>query len=71
MTRAVDIISTSPPSQGFLMSTLARKVFTHNSLAEGTRHSGLADALGAAGSPGASLGTGDNADIYTPGIEAV
>jgi hypothetical protein len=72
MARAVDVIPISPPTQGWDMRTNARKAFTHNSVAEGPYPVGVADAaVNATGSPGASLGTGMNADIYTPGIEAV
>lgn len=71
MARAVDMIQAAQQAQGFDMVAGAAKVFTAPSLAMGTRHSGLTDGKSAAGSPGASLGTGSNVDLYTPGIEAV
>jgi len=67
MARSVDVIAQSPPSEGLDVTTLARHTHTHPSLANGVAISGGA----AAGSPGAVLGTGANADTYTPGIEAV
>jgi hypothetical protein len=41
------------------------------SLASGVSSSGIAEPNTTAGSPGGALGTGDNADRYAPGIEAV
>lgn len=71
MTRAVDIHPQSGNAQGIDMATLLKHTTAHPSLASGTSHSGVVDGGNAAGSPGASLGTGSNADLYTPGIEAV
>ena len=68
MTTQLNVHSSSPQNQGILMSTMARKTFSHPSLASGI-HQNATTSTNA--SPGAVLGTGDNSDTYTPGIEAV
>ena len=72
MARSVDVVAKSPQSKGYDMVNRARESHAKPSLAQGRIVSGMAtDAGGGAGSPGASLGTGMNADRYTPGIELV
>ena len=72
MARAIDVIAISPQSNGWNMITNARVSKPNPSLAGGVYVDGVVDAVqNHAGSPGAVLGTGMNADLYTPGIEAV
>lgn len=71
MTRAIDVQHKTSPAHGYDMVAGAHEIRSHPSLAEGLVVSGLADGNAAAGSPGANLGTGMNADVYTPTIEAV
>lgn len=70
MARNVDEVATTPSSNGWNMITNARVTHNHPSLAAGVYPTGLPNgALTAAGSPGASLGTGMNSDLYIPTIE--
>jgi hypothetical protein len=69
MARSVDVVNTSSPAKGYDMVAHAREAHAHPSLAQGRVTSGVAGGLAAAGSPGAALGTGSNADRYTPAIE--
>lgn len=71
MARGIDNLSSISPALGYNMVTQAAGSHAHPSMAAGVNPSGLADGNSAAGSPGASLGTGMNTDVYTPGIEAV
>lgn len=70
MARPVDNMPTSPQQNGWNMITNTRVAHAHPSLAMGAYMVGVADGANtAAGSPGASLGTGMNADVYTPPLE--
>jgi hypothetical protein len=71
MPRSVDVMATSPQSEGFDMVMGARTVHLKPSLARGVVPTAMAGGGAAPGSPGAVLGTGSNIDRYTPGIEAV
>lgn len=71
MARGIDNLNKTKQNRGFDMVTRAAESRARPSLAEGCNVSGTADGTTAAGSPGAVLGTGSNADLYTPGIEAV
>lgn len=62
-------IDKSGQSLGFDQSTGLRESNAHPSLARGCHVSGASDGGTANGSPGAVLGTGQNVDLYTPGIE--
>lgn len=56
---------------GIDMTTMQTVSHAHGSLSNGVTVTGLAEPGSAAGSPGAVLGTGSNADRYTPVLEAV
>jgi hypothetical protein len=71
MARSVDVVVVSSPAKGYDMVNRIRETHAKPSLAEGRGVSGLPNATVAVGSPGAALGTGSNADRYTPGIELV
>jgi len=71
MARSVDVVVISSPAKGYDMVTRARETHAKPALSEGRGVVGLANATVATGSPGAALGTGSNADRYTPGIELV
>jgi hypothetical protein len=72
MARSVDVVNTSSQAKGFDMVNRARESHAKPSLAQGRVVTGTTGAGNAAqGSPGAALGTGSNADRYTPTIEAV
>jgi hypothetical protein len=71
MARSVDVVSLSAQAKGIDMVTKVRETHAKPSLGEGRGVTGLAGGNVATGSPGAALGTGSNADRYTPGIELV
>jgi hypothetical protein len=74
MARAVDSRSLKPQAEGYDMVAGARKSYPNGaSAARGTYMVGaVGDATAEiAQSPGASLGTGSNLDLYHPAVEAV
>lgn len=71
MARSIDNLLSKDPAYGYDMVAQAAGSRAHPSPASGCNPTGLSDGNTAAASPGASLGTGMNADVYTPGIEAV
>jgi hypothetical protein len=70
MARGVDNMLKQPQSGGINGATLVIDTITP-SPASGVAPGTPGDATVQAASPGAVLGTGQNVDIYTPGIEAV
>jgi len=70
MPRPQDTHYNQPPVDGWDMIINARQTDAHPSLATGVYPTGVADGTNTvACSTGGALGTGMNADIYTPAVE--